>query len=547
MRKNKRGHRRGTQDTFDDDDNDIEEGQRRNKINGDPEPKQDASTKNAGPELDFKQRREMQRKAAAEKRRAKQKCYLCGKAGHVRRECPGIADDGRGESKYSKKQGKGDGSGSQNRKLSGSVKKGSRNRGRKVQQYQAKFQHSEDSDLHVTDEESALLVLNEMPSEFVHGDLIQNPCDEDEEIPTDSKDACDGLLFYDAGCDIRRTLDYLESGRGKHNNLKPQEAIIEYHRAITAAASCLKFGGLISRSIVQSPDHTWNESEAEPLHNISTVGDDGDNSNRKLQKWVVLGLSHRFGCEDDAAKDTAVARLVETISNHPKVIVGVYSDLTYNDEVLQRHGYDRETQLRRLRCTCRAAIETNVAIQVRILPGLGGGSSSSSDSSLDPMYVRAILDLEAVLLEFISQCSTFKVHLSCWTGRADHLLTLLRIQSNEGDRKEATKNIYVGMDGSVSFTKTTHLHECAFEVPLDRLVLETGTPHTIPPSVTKSQGRSAFVHSGHIPFIAEAVAKYKRGNNDSGSGNTYPSSARVAEIATANTLELYPQLHQEQG
>ena len=51
-------------------------------------------------DLNFAQRRELQRQQAAEKRRSKQKCYLCGKAGHVRRQCPGIADDGRGMSRF---------------------------------------------------------------------------------------------------------------------------------------------------------------------------------------------------------------------------------------------------------------------------------------------------------------------------------------------------------------------------------------------------------------------------------------------------------------
>lgn len=47
----------------------------------------------AGPEsiktnvkdLDFADRRELQRQKASEKRRSKMKCFLCGKSGHVRR------------------------------------------------------------------------------------------------------------------------------------------------------------------------------------------------------------------------------------------------------------------------------------------------------------------------------------------------------------------------------------------------------------------------------------------------------------------------------
>ena len=51
----------------------------------------------------FKEKREQKRRENQEKRRAKQVCRLCGQAGHVRRECPGIDDGGRGESKYKAK------------------------------------------------------------------------------------------------------------------------------------------------------------------------------------------------------------------------------------------------------------------------------------------------------------------------------------------------------------------------------------------------------------------------------------------------------------
>jgi hypothetical protein len=72
--------------------------------NGDHHEESPLSSSNSSPPKDlnlgFAEKRELQRHAAAEKRRQKQKCYLCGKAGHVRRQCPGIVDDGRGMSRY---------------------------------------------------------------------------------------------------------------------------------------------------------------------------------------------------------------------------------------------------------------------------------------------------------------------------------------------------------------------------------------------------------------------------------------------------------------
>eukprot|EP00565_Helicotheca_tamesis_P008767 CAMPEP_0185734952 /NCGR_PEP_ID=MMETSP1171-20130828/23992_1 /TAXON_ID=374046 /ORGANISM="Helicotheca tamensis, Strain CCMP826" /LENGTH=95 /DNA_ID=CAMNT_0028405103 /DNA_START=34 /DNA_END=318 /DNA_ORIENTATION=- len=58
------------------------------------------TTKTNFKELDYAQRQELKRQQAAAKRKSKQRCFLCGKTGHVRRECPGVDDDGRGMSKY---------------------------------------------------------------------------------------------------------------------------------------------------------------------------------------------------------------------------------------------------------------------------------------------------------------------------------------------------------------------------------------------------------------------------------------------------------------
>ena len=78
-------------------------------------------TPNSKATIDFKARRELQRNEAAEKRRSKQRCYLCGQVGHVRRACPGFEDDGRGESKFTK--AKGDAAGAPTLKTSNRGKK----------------------------------------------------------------------------------------------------------------------------------------------------------------------------------------------------------------------------------------------------------------------------------------------------------------------------------------------------------------------------------------------------------------------------------------
>ena len=65
-------------------------------------------------------------------------------------------------------------------------------------------------------------------------------------------------------------------------------------------------------------------------------------------------------------------------------------------------------------------------------------------------------------------------------------------------------------------------------------MLDSGT--TIPATVANMLGRDAFCHSGLIPYIAEAVARYKPDALDSITAET------VARHASSNTMALYPQL-----
>ena len=87
---------------------------RRNKKKKD----ESSSTKN----LSFKEKQELRKKQQKEKRQSKQRCYLCGQSGHTRKQCPGIEDGGRGESRYRAK-GKGSKVSSFNKKKNRGQKK----------------------------------------------------------------------------------------------------------------------------------------------------------------------------------------------------------------------------------------------------------------------------------------------------------------------------------------------------------------------------------------------------------------------------------------
>lgn len=63
---------------------------------------------------------------------------------------------------------------------------------------------------------------------------------------------------------------------------------------------------------------------------------------------------------------------------------------------------------------------------------------------------------------------------------------------------------YVGFSGIVSYPSAVELHDLARAVPLDRILLETDGPYMAP-----EPHRSAHSHPGHIPWIAEGVARAK--------------------------------------
>ena len=114
-----------------------------------------------------------------------------------------------------------------------------------------------------------------------------------------------------------------------------------------------------------------------------------------------------------------------------------------------------------------------------------------------------------------------RIHLACWAGKCEHMVKLLGA---------FPETIWVGFNGSVGFAKATVTHECAFDIPLGKLLLESDAPLVIPAPVASAMGRGAFCHSGLIPFVADAVSGVKKGA---------ASAVEVARAAAENTALLY--------
>jgi len=62
-------------------------------------------------------------------------------------------------------------------------------------------------------------------------------------------------------------------------------------------------------------------------------------------------------------------------------------------------------------------------------------------------------------------------------------------------------NLYIGMDGPVTFEKATGLHEVARSVPLDRLLLETDAPYLTPHPHRGQRNEPAY-----LTYVADSIA-----------------------------------------
>ena len=440
--------------------------------------------------LDFAQRRELQRQAASEKRRQKMKCYLCGKAGHVRRECPGISDDGRGMSRY---KGISD--------VKTAVSK--RNHQKGLKQHQQQQSSASQFANHIQ--------VLKLPEGF--SNPHQPRSDEEQEVID-----CEPFFYYDTGCDIAATLDYFKCGRGKHK-ISMKEAIAEYLLLMNHATKESNLGGVISRSWLKV-GRPW----MSPL-----PGDDSFDMTDIF--YFSVGLHRDFLINDNNLEEVTAA-LLETQESNSRIIC-FFCDVNYSDDFLKRAGCDKESQLRRLKATFEAAGQSNRVIQLRTLPGavslpnIDGDNCGSEDVSSvkervkGTRYAEMLLGVQSVIMEYLTKFPNLKIHWSCWTGLAPHMLSLLQ---------SIPDNLMIGFDGSCSFSKAQDLHECAFEISLNNILLESST--TIPSHVANALGRDAAYHSGTIPFSAEAIAVLKK----------TVTAAQVASAAATNTVAFYPEL-----
>ena len=68
-------------------------------------------------------------------------------------------------------------------------------------------------------------------------------------------------------------------------------------------------------------------------------------------------------------------------------------------------------------------------------------------------------------------------------------------------------NLFIGITALVTFAKARNIHELAFDLPLERILLETDAPYFVPSQVADK--RNKWSNPGMAIFTAQRIAEIK--------------------------------------
>lgn len=122
-------------------------------------------------------------------------------------------------------------------------------------------------------------------------------------------------------------------------------------------------------------------------------------------------------------------------------------------------------------------------------------------------------DTLRILQENVPQ--DWKIHMHCFSGSCKSAFKFI----------ETFQNLFIGLTGVVTFTKAGDAHELAFDLPLNRLLLETDAPYFVPVDVAKG---NKWSHPGMVVYVAKKIAEIKKVPID-----------EVLEAARVNTKAVY--------
>ncbi|KAH9259616.1 hypothetical protein BASA81_002038 [Batrachochytrium salamandrivorans] len=176
--------------------------------------------------------------------------------------------------------------------------------------------------------------------------------------------------------------------------------------------------------------------------------------------------------------------LLDAVANKPG-LVAVCTGVQYGKQPFgePKPCCDSEYQKVAFGVHCRFALKHSLPMVLSISP----------DCRDERENARALADLKSWLDEYHVP-KTHKLYFCSWVGSVPSALGLLKLYPNA----------IIGLNGAITFRSNDHLREAAFDLPLDRLVLESDAPNN-PPS------ELLLPHSSWtVLVVAQCVAAQKK-------------------------------------
>lgn len=224
--------------------------------------------------------------------------------------------------------------------------------------------------------------------------------------------------------------------------------------------------------------------------------------------WAVIGLhpshtfAHDFEDEEEVKFKTREehfdAKLYRELAQDARVIGIGECGLDYyrlpddrsHEEIkqLQRTAFEEQIKL---------ALELDKALCVHCRP---------SDGTVD-----AYEDLLEIIKEVKANNPELRFEVHCYTGDAATARKFVEIGG------------FIGLNGIITFDKTTRSEDVVKAVPLENIILETDAPYLTPKSHRGQRNEPSY-----LPEVAEKIAKWKN-----------VSVGEVAQVTTQNAKKLF--------
>mmetsp|Transcript_48190 Transcript_48190/g.92120 ORF Transcript_48190/g.92120 Transcript_48190/m.92120 type:complete len:428 (+) Transcript_48190:148-1431(+) len=193
--------------------------------------------------------------------------------------------------------------------------------------------------------------------------------------------------------------------------------------------------------------------------------------------WGVLGCipKHAAGLLEEVVQD----RLEEWVEASRASLVGLAGGLDYSGGPGCREA-DKPAQIKAFAKVVSLAVKFSLPLML---------FSSHAEQDLVQVLQKSSLPTD------------WKIHLASYTGDNDFLVLQIMRQY---------PNMYVGFDGRVTFSKAEHLRRLMFEIPLERLILQTSSPEYVPSTLpVAAANKDASSHPGMLPAIAKKLVELR--------------------------------------